>query len=248
MRVAQEEIFGPVLDRRSRSTTRPQALALANDVRYGLAGYLWTSDVGPRAPRRARDSTPAWSGSTRRTMRHLPTPFGGMKASGIGRDGGDYQLRLLHGDEERRAGNGRALHPEAESRLTGRARACWLPGCARPVTRRRRACLRLPGLVDCVCAIGCGRLAVCRSVSASISLPSTRRKCASGASAAIASIWKVGSSSSVTLLTLDDRLVLHEPLDAGSACSEREMFDVVAFEVVEVGPEEVRRASASRAS
>ena len=34
--------------------------------------------------------------------RHLPTPFGGVKASGIGRDGGDYSLRLLHGNEEHR--------------------------------------------------------------------------------------------------------------------------------------------------
>ncbi len=90
MRIAQDEIFGPVL------TVVPfndeaDAVKIANNVRYGLTGYIWTRDVG-RAHRVARDLEAGMIWVNSENVRHLPTPFGGMKASGIGRDGGNYSF------------------------------------------------------------------------------------------------------------------------------------------------------------
>jgi 5-carboxymethyl-2-hydroxymuconic-semialdehyde dehydrogenase len=90
MRIAQEEIFGPVLTAIS-FTDEAEAVALANGVRYGLAGYVWTGDSG-RAIRMARDLDVGMVWVNSENNRHLPAPFGGMKASGIGRDGGDYSF------------------------------------------------------------------------------------------------------------------------------------------------------------
>jgi len=90
MRIAQEEIFGPVLTA-IPFADEAEALALANDVKYGLTGYLWTSDV-TRAFRftDGLDAGMIWVNSE--NVRHLPAPFGGVKNSGIGRDGGDWSF------------------------------------------------------------------------------------------------------------------------------------------------------------
>ena len=90
MRIAQEEIFGPVLTA-MEFETEEQAIALANETDYGLAGYIWTNDTS-RAMRMARyvEAGMLWVNSE--NNRNLPSPFGGIKMSGIGRDGGDYSF------------------------------------------------------------------------------------------------------------------------------------------------------------
>jgi 5-carboxymethyl-2-hydroxymuconic-semialdehyde dehydrogenase len=90
MRIAREEIFGPVLTA-IPFADEAEALAIANDTQYGLTAYIWTSDNG-RALRMAHkvEAGMVWVNSE--NNRHLPTPFGGVKSSGIGRDGGDYSF------------------------------------------------------------------------------------------------------------------------------------------------------------
>lgn len=90
MRIAQEEVFGPFLTSLTFAT-EAEALQIANDVAYGLTGYVWTNDL-TRALRfsNALEVGMIWVNSE--NVRHLPTPFGGVKASGIGRDGAQWSF------------------------------------------------------------------------------------------------------------------------------------------------------------
>ena len=92
MRIAQEEIFGPVLTSISFQTEE-EALEIANDTAYGLTGYVWTNDL-TRALRFTDKLEAGMIWVNSENVRHLPTPFGGVKASGIGRDGGDWSFEF----------------------------------------------------------------------------------------------------------------------------------------------------------
>ena len=107
MRVAQEEIFGPVLTAMTFET-EAEALHIANDSPYGLTGYVWTNNLSRAL--RFTDKLEAgmiWVNSE--NVRHLPTPFGGVKASGIGRDGGDWSFEFYM--EQKHIGLAMGQHP-----------------------------------------------------------------------------------------------------------------------------------------
>ena len=85
-RIFQEEIFGPVVAL-TPFDDEPEALRLANDVKYGLAGYVWTADL-TRGHRVAQSIEAGMVWLNSHNVRDLRTPFGGVKASGLGREGG----------------------------------------------------------------------------------------------------------------------------------------------------------------
>ncbi|WIV55163.1 5-carboxymethyl-2-hydroxymuconate semialdehyde dehydrogenase [Amycolatopsis nalaikhensis] len=89
-RIFQEEIFGPVVAL-TPFDTEAEALALANDVKYGLAAYLWTSNL-ERAHTFAQSVEAGMVWLNSHNVRDLRTPFGGVKASGLGHEGGYRSL------------------------------------------------------------------------------------------------------------------------------------------------------------
>ena len=89
MTIAQEEIFGPVLAVIAYDSP-DDAVRIANDSDYGLAGSVWTSDVdaGFEIAKRVRTGTYGVNGSSM----NFAAPFGGFKQSGIGRELGPEGL------------------------------------------------------------------------------------------------------------------------------------------------------------
>jgi 5-carboxymethyl-2-hydroxymuconic-semialdehyde dehydrogenase len=92
MRIFREEIFGPVVCV-TPFGDEAEAIRLANATAYGLAAYIWTADLA-RAHRVAGavESGMTWVNS--HNVRDLRTPFGGVKASGLGREGGPHSLEF----------------------------------------------------------------------------------------------------------------------------------------------------------
>jgi 5-carboxymethyl-2-hydroxymuconic-semialdehyde dehydrogenase len=85
-RIFQEEIFGPVVAITPFDTDE-EALELANGVRYGLAAYIWTNDL-KRAHSFSQNVEAGMVWLNSHNVRDLRTPFGGVKASGLGHEGG----------------------------------------------------------------------------------------------------------------------------------------------------------------
>ncbi|MGO4327619.1 5-carboxymethyl-2-hydroxymuconate semialdehyde dehydrogenase [Cupriavidus sp. 2TAF22] len=93
MRVAQEEIFGPVACL-IPFKDEDDGLAMANDTEYGLASYIWTQDVG-KVHRLARGIEAGMVFVNSQNVRDLRQPFGGTKASGTGREGGEFSFEVF---------------------------------------------------------------------------------------------------------------------------------------------------------
>jgi succinate-semialdehyde dehydrogenase/glutarate-semialdehyde dehydrogenase len=90
MAVAQEEIFGPVAPL-IRFETEAEAIAMANDTIYGLAAYLFTTDLG-RAWRVGEALEYGMVGINEGILSSAAAPFGGVKQSGFGREGSRHGL------------------------------------------------------------------------------------------------------------------------------------------------------------
>ena len=91
MRIAQEEVFGPVLSV-IKFKDEDEALAIANDVRFGLGAGVWTSDIGRAFRMSARIQAGTVWVNTYRAVSYM-APFGGFKDSGLGRENGIDAIR-----------------------------------------------------------------------------------------------------------------------------------------------------------
>ena len=91
MRIAQEEVFGPVLSV-LRFADEEEAVRIANDVLYGLAAGVWTNDLHRALYMADRlQAGTVWVNTYRSTS--FTTPFGGYKRSGVGRENGAEAIK-----------------------------------------------------------------------------------------------------------------------------------------------------------
>jgi 5-carboxymethyl-2-hydroxymuconic-semialdehyde dehydrogenase len=93
MKIAQDEIFGPVACL-IPFDDEADAIAKANDIAYGLSSYVWTENIG-RAHRVAAAIEAGMCFVNSQNVRDLRQPFGGTKASGTGREGGTWSYEVF---------------------------------------------------------------------------------------------------------------------------------------------------------
>ncbi|HRI19223.1 MAG TPA: aldehyde dehydrogenase family protein, partial [Burkholderiaceae bacterium] len=93
MRIAQEEIFGPVACLIAFDD-EADAIATSNDIAYGLSSYVWSENLG-RAHRVAAAIEAGMCFVNSQNVRDLRQPFGGTKASGTGREGGSWSYEVF---------------------------------------------------------------------------------------------------------------------------------------------------------
>ncbi|OEZ28525.1 5-carboxymethyl-2-hydroxymuconate semialdehyde dehydrogenase [Variovorax boronicumulans] len=93
MKIAQDEIFGPVACL-IPFKDEAHAIELANDIAYGLSSYVWTENIG-KAHRVAAAVEAGMCFVNSQNVRDLRQPFGGTKASGMGREGGTWSYEVF---------------------------------------------------------------------------------------------------------------------------------------------------------
>jgi 5-carboxymethyl-2-hydroxymuconic-semialdehyde dehydrogenase len=93
MKIAQDEIFGPVACI-IPFADEAEAIRIANDIAYGLSSYVWSENIG-RAHRVAAAIEAGMCFVNSQNVRDLRQPFGGTKASGTGREGGTWSYEVF---------------------------------------------------------------------------------------------------------------------------------------------------------